>query len=84
MALDSGPWPIDDADLVQRLARGDTSAFDAIVTKYQTQVTRLVFRLLGWRHDVDDVVQEVFLSALRFSQRVLRSGQPPLTQSTFR
>lgn len=40
--------------------------FDALVREHQPQIARLVARLLAWPQDqayVDDVVQEVFLSA---------------------
>ena len=43
----------------------EAAAFEALVARHQAQVTRLAFRLLGWRGDVDDVVQEVFLAALK-------------------
>ena len=41
--------------------------FDQLVARYQPQVARLAHRLLGWRdrEAVEDVVQEVFLVALR-------------------
>lgn len=67
MALSPGTWVVEDADalLVQRYLAGDASAYDALVEKYRPQVSGLAFRLLGWRDDVDDVVQEVFLAALR-------------------
>jgi RNA polymerase sigma-70 factor (ECF subfamily) len=53
-----------------RLAKGDAptlgpDAFDRLVAEYQRPVTRLVHRLLGWRGDVEDVVQDVFLAALK-------------------
>jgi RNA polymerase sigma factor (sigma-70 family) len=67
MAVEQGPCPTDDADalLVERFVRGESAAYDLIVRKYQSQVIGLVYRLLGWPEDVDDVVQEVFLAALR-------------------
>lgn len=40
-------------------------AFDELVAEQQERVARLCYRLLGWRADVDDVVQDVFLAALR-------------------
>jgi len=39
--------------------------FDELVAAEQTRVTRLAYRLLGWRQDVDDVVQDVFVAVLR-------------------
>jgi RNA polymerase sigma factor (sigma-70 family) len=50
-------------DLVARFRQGDDSAFDGIVERHSAQVAALANRLLGWPGDVDDVVQEVFLSA---------------------
>ena len=64
---DSAP-DVDDDDedaLARRFASGDPSAFDEIVTLHRERVTGLAFRLLGWRDgEVEDVVQEVFLSVL--------------------
>lgn len=41
------------------------SRLESLVREHHGHVTRTVRRLLGWRGDVDDVVQEVFLAALR-------------------
>ncbi len=48
---------------------GDESAFDRIVERHHERVARLAYRLLGWRGDVDDVVQDVFLAALKQLRR---------------
>lgn len=50
--------------LVARIRAGETVAFERIVAMYQKQVTRVVRRLLTNEADVDDVVQEVFLTVL--------------------
>lgn len=67
MTLRRGPYLSDDPDLclVERFARGESAAYDALVRKYQPHIAGLVCRLLAWDGDVDDVVQEVFLAALR-------------------
>ncbi len=52
-----------DLRLVKRFRCGDGSAFDQIVAEYSADVRTLASRLLGWRGDVEDVVQDVFLSA---------------------
>ncbi len=57
--------PSDDERLLERFAAGDPTAFDDLVRRHQTRVAGLVYRLLGWRHDVEDTVQEVFMSALK-------------------
>ena len=56
--------PPDTTTLERRFADGDAQAFDQVVALYQTRVARLASRLLGWRGDVEDVVQDVFLTAL--------------------
>ena len=47
--------------------RAHALTFEQIVDRHQAYVARLVRRLLGWgaAGDVDDVVQEVFLSVLK-------------------
>src|SRR5204863_527419 len=55
---------LDEKTLAQRFAEGDSAAFAAIVAIHRPRITRLVYRLLGWPSDVDDMVQEVFLAAL--------------------
>lgn len=53
----------EELDLAAQFRRGDDSAFDRIVERHSAEVAALANRLLGWPGDVDDVVQEVFLSA---------------------
>jgi RNA polymerase sigma-70 factor (ECF subfamily) len=55
--------------LAARFAAGDARAFDEVVAMYQSRVERLAQRLLGYRGDVDDAVQETFLSALTHASR---------------
>jgi RNA polymerase sigma-70 factor (ECF subfamily) len=40
-------------------------SFDQLVAEHRGYVARLCYRLLGWRCDVEDVVQDVFVAALR-------------------
>jgi len=53
----------DDDYLVKQFNRGDDSAFDRIVEKYSGDVAALANRLLGWPGDVEDITQEIFVSA---------------------
>jgi RNA polymerase sigma factor (sigma-70 family) len=50
--------------LAARLRRGESGALEELIELHQTAVVRLANRLLGWRGDVEDVVQDVFLTAL--------------------
>jgi RNA polymerase sigma-70 factor (ECF subfamily) len=53
----------DDDGLVAQFRRGDEAAFAGIIQRYTADVAQLANRLLGWPGEVEDVVQEVFLSA---------------------
>jgi RNA polymerase sigma-70 factor, ECF subfamily len=52
-----------DAALVHRALSGDSWAEDALYRRHARMVIGLVTRLLGGHADVDDIVQDVFLSA---------------------
>jgi RNA polymerase sigma factor (sigma-70 family) len=39
--------------------------FNRLVAENHRRVTRLVYRLLGWHGEVEDIVQDVFLAALK-------------------
>ncbi len=59
----------DDAALVRRCLRDDTLAVQALVSRFQAEVYGLCVRLLGHRHDAEDVTQEVFLRVFRSLKR---------------
>ena len=54
-----------DALLAARVARGEPAAFDELVVAQQDRISRLVYRLLAWSNEAEDVTQEVFLAALK-------------------
>jgi RNA polymerase sigma-70 factor (ECF subfamily) len=54
-----------DQQLVQRVQRGDKSAFDLLVRKYQHRVLKLVGRFVNDAAEAEDVAQEAFLKAYR-------------------
>lgn len=54
-----------DLGLVQRVQKGDKSAFDLLVRKYQHKVVKLVSRYLRNPTDAEDVAQETFIKAYR-------------------
>jgi RNA polymerase sigma-70 factor (ECF subfamily) len=55
----------DESALLSKAAAGDTAAFRALYARHRPDVARLVFRMLGARSDLDDVVQEVFFQVFR-------------------
>jgi len=54
-----------DRDLVRRVQRGDTAAFDLLVRKYQHKVASLIGRHIHDRGEVQDVAQDTFVRAWR-------------------
>ena len=56
---------IEDQELVRQAAAGSREAFGELVSRHHQMVRTMLMRALGHRSEVDDVAQEVFLSALR-------------------
>jgi RNA polymerase sigma-70 factor (ECF subfamily) len=54
-----------DEDLVLRVQRGDKSAFDFLVIKYQHKIVQLVNRYIKDPSEAQDVAQEAFIKAYR-------------------
>jgi len=54
-----------DQILVERVQRGDKSAFDTLVLKYQIKIIKLVSRYIRDHSEVQDVAQEAFIKAYR-------------------
>ena len=56
---------VSDAKLVEQVQRGDRSAFDLLVRKYQHKVLKLVSRFVSDQAEAEDVAQEAFIKAYR-------------------
>ncbi len=57
--------PSSDAQLVERVQRGDKHAFDLLVLKYQHRIFGLISRYLRDSDEIQDVAQEAFIKAYR-------------------
>jgi RNA polymerase sigma-70 factor (ECF subfamily) len=53
--------PKTDLELVEDFRRGDITAYNELVRRYQQKVYWIGRRILGTHEDADDVVQEVFI-----------------------
>lgn len=60
----ASPEPADEG-LVAAAQRGDLTAFNSLVARYQTPLFNLCLRMLGDRQAAEDATQEAFLSAHR-------------------
>lgn len=54
-----------DAELVRRVQRGDKTAFDVLVRKYQHKILNLIGRYIKDPVETQDVAQEAFIKAYR-------------------
>ena len=54
-----------DLELVRRVQRGDSAAFDLLVRKYQHRIAALIGRYVHDWSEVQDVAQETFIKAYR-------------------
>jgi RNA polymerase sigma-70 factor, ECF subfamily len=52
-------------DLLEACRRGDAGAFEELVERTQRQVYSLAYRLVGDRHEAEDVAQEAYLRVFR-------------------
>jgi RNA polymerase sigma-70 factor, ECF subfamily len=55
----------DEENLIARAATGETAAFRQIYERHRSDVARLVYRMLGHRADLEDVIQEVFVQVYK-------------------
>jgi RNA polymerase sigma-70 factor (ECF subfamily) len=53
------------ATIVEKVKAGDSAAFEYLVRKYQRPLFQMVVNLLGRSHRVEDLVQEILLTAYR-------------------
>lgn len=65
----------EDRRRIARFRAGDANAFDEIVRAHQKQVEGLAFRLLGDSDGLDDVVQDVFVTAFTGLRRFRGESQ---------
>jgi RNA polymerase sigma-70 factor (ECF subfamily) len=57
--------PADEAELIRRCRAGERAAHDEFYARFKRPVAGNLYRVLGDRIDLDDLVQEVFVIAFR-------------------
>jgi len=63
MAETAHPPGQTDEDIAKRVHAGDTEAFGELVQRYEDKLKRYGYRFLSSREHIEDIVQNVFLSA---------------------
>ena len=61
--------PADEADLIARCKADERAAHDELYHRFRRQVAGNLYRVLGDRTDLEDLVQEVFVIAFRGLER---------------
>lgn len=61
--------PADEAELIERCKKHDRAAQDDLYHRFRRQVAGNLYRVIGDRSDLDDLVQEVFVIAFRGLER---------------
>lgn len=56
---------MDKADLLQKLQKGDKSAFNELVSLYSSRVINTCYRFLPDKEDAEDIAQEVFIEVFQ-------------------
>src|SRR6201994_1745482 len=61
--------PVDEAELIRRCRADERAAQDELYHRFRRQVAGNLYRVLGDRSDLEDLVQEVFVIAFRGLER---------------
>ena len=67
--------PLDESDLIGRAQRGDTHAYEELVTAYQGIAFRTAYVIARNSADAEEAAQDAFVKAYRALHR-FRSGEP--------
>jgi len=62
----------EDTLLIERFQKGDSSAFEELVIKYQSKIFNTAYRMLSSHEDANDMAQEVLVRAYKSLPRFLR------------
>ncbi|MBI4325055.1 MAG: sigma-70 family RNA polymerase sigma factor [Chloroflexi bacterium] len=57
--------PVDDRVLVKRAQKGDLSAYDQLVQRYQERIYATIYHMTSNHEDANDLAQEAFIKAYR-------------------
>lgn len=67
--------PDEDGQLVERCRKGDESAFEELVRKYQQTVFNVIYHTTGHATDIEDIAQKIF-AKVYFSLPKFERGRP--------
>jgi RNA polymerase sigma-70 factor (ECF subfamily) len=60
---DAEPPPVEEMDLVKRARRGELTAYDELVRRYQERIYATIYHMTANHEDANDLAQEAFIKA---------------------
>jgi RNA polymerase sigma-70 factor (ECF subfamily) len=66
---------VEDADLIQRAAKGNVEAYNLLVSRWEKRVYNYLLRITGNREDALDLAQDVFLKAYQNLRKLAEPGR---------
>lgn len=69
MSLDENEKSVsknEDIILIEKIKQGDEEAFSALILKHREKIKNLIYVTLGDSADIDDIMQEVFISTYKY------------------
>jgi RNA polymerase sigma-70 factor (ECF subfamily) len=61
----TSPAPIEDIELVRRAQKGDFSAYDDLIRRYQERIYATVYHMTSNHEDANDLAQEAFIKGFQ-------------------
>lgn len=68
---------VEDADLIQRAAKGNVEAYNLLVSRWEKRMYNYLLRITGNREDALDLTQDVFLKAYQNIGKLADPGRFP-------
>jgi len=59
------PAPLEEMELVKRARKGDLTAYDELVRRYQERIYATIYHMTANHEDANDLAQEAFIKAFR-------------------
>jgi RNA polymerase sigma factor RpoE len=59
------PVPVEELELVRRARKGDLSAYDDLVRRYQERIYATIYHMTSNHEDANDLAQEAFIKAFQ-------------------
>ena len=70
---EAAPAPVEEIELVKRAQKGDLSAYDDLVRRYQGRIYATIYHMTSNHEDANDLAQEAFIKAFQ-ALRTFKGG----------